>query len=284
MAEAVERAYWLERDTLVVRGADARTWLDGLLTCSVAALQVGVAAYGLLLTKQGKIITDAWLAFTAGGELLVGVAPGRGDTVQALLDRYLVMEDAELARPATPLSWRLAEASFAPLPSSGEVAAGVAQLAQSRFAVQVTTLASHELPRASGLLAAHGFGAFGVDFTEHDNPHEASLDRVAVSWTKGCYLGQEVVCMQDMRGKVKRRLTGLLADDALLEQHAQASLSGPVSVLGADGSEVGRVTSAHRTPGGALLLASVASAALDAPASLRVLGHVVRPGLAAAAS
>ena len=64
------------------------------------------------------------------------------------------------------------------------------------------------------LRIAQAFGRFGVDFGEADNPHEAALDRRAVSWSKGCYLGQEVVCMQDMRGKLKRRLVALALEDS----------------------------------------------------------------------
>src|SRR5690606_38680361 len=47
-----------------------------------------------------------------------------------------------------------------------------------------------------------GVPDFERDFFPVDKPHEASLERRAVDWKKGCYLGQEVVCMQDMRGKV----------------------------------------------------------------------------------
>ncbi len=273
-ALASASAHWLERDTLVVRGADARSWLDGLVTCAVSQVQVGAGAYGLLLTKQGKIVSDVWLLFSADAALYVGVAPGLGEPVQALLDRYLVMEDAELSQ-SPALSWRLA-ARGGVLPPAGELATGDVALGSVSFVAQVGSADSSALPRASDLLAEFGFGAYGVDFSERDNPHEASLDRVAVSWTKGCYLGQEVVCMQDMRGKVKRRLTALAADDALVDLHANAIAAGPVPVLDAVGAPVGHVTSAHRAASGALLLASVATSALEGQPELSVLGRKVR--------
>jgi tRNA-modifying protein YgfZ len=273
-------AYWLERDTLVVRGADAKTWLDGLVTCAVAPVQVGAAAYGLLLSKQGKILTDVWLAFSADARLFLGVAPGRGLEVQALLDRYLVMEDAELSGPVAELSWQVALATPTSLAQAESLASGVAVLGTTRVDVQVTTAPSSHLRRAGDLLARYGVGTHGVDFTDRDNPHEAALDRVAVSWTKGCYLGQEVVCMQDMRGKVKRRLIGLIAAADLGEQYAEATKGGTVSVLAPDGTAVGQVTSAHGTPDGTLLLASIATAALEAPADWRVLDQPVRPASA----
>ncbi len=180
--------YSLTRDTLVVRGPDRKTWLDGLLTCKVPDVAPGVAGYGLLLTKQGKIVTDAFLA-DDGSALFVGVAPGQGEAVRALLDRYLVMEEAELGTQDGPLTWLLVEGEGSSLGdlAHGKLALGSLQ-AELRLSASEASAAD-----AAELLAEHGLGVFGVDFGERDNPHEASLDRIAVSWTKGCYLGQEVV-------------------------------------------------------------------------------------------
>jgi folate-binding protein YgfZ len=84
------------------------------------------------------------------------------------------------------------------------------------------------------------FPEFGVDYTSTDNPHEASLDRRAIAWDKGCYLGQEVVCMQDMRGKLKRRVVGIhLAGDAVPAPGTEVRSA-------ASGEVVGLVTSAGR--------------------------------------
>jgi folate-binding protein YgfZ len=84
----------------------------------------------------------------------------------------------------------------------------------------------------------NGVPAFGIDFGPDDNPHQASLERRTVSWTKGCYLGQEVVCMQDMRGKTKRRLVRLYSRDASLWQEG-------MRVLDAEGAELGQITTAN---------------------------------------
>ena len=261
----------LSRDTLQVRGADRKTWLDGLLTCAVTAVTAGSAAYGLLLTKQGKIVTDAFLADT-GSELLLGVAPGRGAAVRELLERYLVMEDAELEQAPTALYWQLAAAGGADIAITGAVAQAALQLGALTARLTVTTESVPGLADASELLAEHGLGAFGVDFDERSNPHEASLDRIAVSWTKGCYLGQEVVCMQDMRGRVKRRLVALDGSAALLDAPAAPQKD----VLGADGSVAGQVSSVHRTPLGARLLATISTSALESPGELQFLGERLR--------
>lgn len=263
-----EHLYALARDTLVVRGPDRKAWLDGLLTCAVADVGVGAAGYGLLLTKQGKIVTDVFLTDT-GAVLFLGVAPGRGVFVRQLLDRYLVMEDAELEASADYVCWRLAT-SLAKPPAA--LAHGVLALGTLRVGVAVVAESDSGLVDAADLLAEHGLGVFGVDFGERDNPHEASLDRLAVSWTKGCYLGQEVVCMQDMRGKVKRRLVALDGGAALLSR-----LGPPLpEVLAADGGVAGQVMSSHERPGGVRLLASISTSALDAQADLTIDGERVR--------
>lgn len=263
-------SYALPRDTLVARGVDRKTWLDGLLSCAVTSVTLGTAGYGLLLTKQGKIVTDAFLVDN-GSELCVGVAPGHGAAVRELLDRYLVMEDAELEQATEALSWRVALAPQAPEALAEALTHGALTLGTLQAQLLVTKAPAGQLPDAAELLAEHGLGVFGVDFNERDNPHEASLDRIAVSWTKGCYLGQEVVCMQDMRGKVKRRLVALVGGPALLT--ADAPLK---EVLAADGSVAGQVSSVHRAPGGSRLLASISSSALESQAELRVLGERVR--------
>ena len=67
-------------------------------------------------------------------------------------------------------------------------------------------LADDDWPRVR---VTHGVGLFGTDYGPSDNPHEAALERRAIAWNKGCYLGQEAVFMQDARGKVKRRLVVL---------------------------------------------------------------------------
>jgi folate-binding protein YgfZ len=257
-------AYALPRDTLIARGPDRKSWLDGLLTNKVADVTGGSAGYGLLLTKQGKIVTDAFLLDT-GSELFVGVASGRGRAVRELLDRYLVMEDAELAEAEGATSWYLAPQGSA-LPA-GTVASGRLALGGLQAELGIGGESSG-LPSAAELLAVHGLGVFGVDFSEQDNPHEASLDRLAVCWTKGCYLGQEVVCMQDMRGKVKRRLVAFDASAALLEPAA-----GRAEVTGPDGSVAGQVTSVHASAAGTRVLASISTAALEARVPLEVRGQ-----------
>jgi len=278
MVERAAGPYRLLRDALSVRGADRKTWLDGLLTCAVTSVAPGSALYGLLLTKQGKIVTDAFLV-DDGSQLWLGVAAGHGAAVRELLDRYLVMEDAELTLETQPLAWRLEVGVSASDSAPGALAHGALAIGDLQAALSLSKPSDEALPDAAELLAEHGLGVFGVDFDEKDNPHEASLDRIAVSWTKGCYLGQEVVCMQDMRGRVKRRLVALDASATLLGAQPR-----PLDVLAADGSVAGRVSSVHPAPGGARLLASISTSALESQAPLNILGESVRLAFGAGAN
>jgi tRNA-modifying protein YgfZ len=260
----------LPRDVLVVSGPDRKTWLDGLLTCAVGDVTAGKAGYGLLLTKQGKIVTDVFL-LDNGSSLFVGVATGRGAIVRDLLDRYLVMEDAELVAAPASLAFYVTQRGSALGGALASGALSVAGLDVELAATSEPVPAAADATALSAVLAGHGLGVFGVDFGERDNPHEASLDRIAVSWTKGCYLGQEVVCMQDMRGKVKRRLVALAGGPELL-----TPANDQADVLSADGSVAGHVSSVHRAPNGAWLLASLSTSALESHGAFSVRGAPVR--------
>lgn len=245
------------RGTLVVTGPERQSWLNGLVTCDVAALSPGQGAWGLLLSKQGKVQSDV-LVVAAEDALYVAVAADRVKELFETLDRFLIMEDAELFERSSEYAWlslhgprafELATAA-APRVVRGTVdptGLGGAALVVPRDALDATIEAllsaeGFEVARADAadwaeLRIERGVPVFGVDYSSDDNPHEASLDRKAVSWTKGCYLGQEVVCMQDMRGRVKRHLVTLSLEDGAVPDPGT-----PVSA--GDGAEVGQVTSA----------------------------------------
>jgi folate-binding protein YgfZ len=256
------------RDTLRVAGADAKTWLNGVLSSDVSKLTGRQGVYGLLLSKQGKVQAELDLVEGQDAAVWIGVSAGRGERVQEQLDRVLVMEDAELTREPS-VRWlrfhgpKAVEIAFS---VQERVAAGAidwlgvggAALALPEVAVPAA-LASARAAGAQEVDAEHwhalrirqGFPSFGSDFTDEDNPHEASLDRRAVSWTKGCYLGQEVVCMQDMRGRVKRRLVALELDGAA------PAIPGSELESPGEAGPVGRITSAARDGRSVVALARV---------------------------
>jgi folate-binding protein YgfZ len=109
---------------------------------------------------------------------------------------------------------------------------------------------------------------FGVDFDDKTYPQEAALEKSAVSFSKGCYLGQEVVCMLEMRGHVKRKLVSLLVDAG------EPAPAPGAAVTDEAGAAVGEVTSAGASPtlGRPVALAMVKRAAAEAGKRLRVGG------------
>jgi folate-binding protein YgfZ len=243
-----------------VRGTEARSWLHGLLTCNVEGVTVERGAWGLLLNKRGKIVCDLTIIADADGLWLGSASDIR--ILHELLDEYLVMEDAEIEL-ASATTWftlhgvgALAAARGVPSLAAGELGWNRGEGAALLVADTNADATREQLVRDFGvrllddaawslLRVRSGLPEFGVDFGPDDNPHEAGLDRRTVDWSKGCYLGQEVVCMQDMRGKVKRRLARLRFDfggEGLGVGGRPAAAGQPITDSG--GAEVGRVTTA----------------------------------------
>ncbi len=254
---ALRRVEW---GTLRISGPDRATWLNGIVTCDVAAVTQDEGAWGLLLSKQGKI--EAELQIVGSGDaLFVAVSAERAAEVAASLDRYLVMEDAEVEVLPGCAWWELHGAGAATTAREARAAVGQAVLGAGAMSWTVrggaalvgtaeaaaTIEAALERADAQILEPAEweaervrlGLPRYGVDYGGQDNPHAAGLERRTVSWSKGCYLGQEVVCMQDMRGKVKRTLVRLELDDP-----EAADVQADTEVIGGPSGEAcGRVTS-----------------------------------------
>jgi tRNA-modifying protein YgfZ len=246
-------------ETLVVTGPDRRTWLEGLVTCELKNLTPGQGTWGLALNRQGKIQSVLWVVASPDA-LWLALAPGTGEAMETELSRMLIMEDAELERPEPAHVWLALHG-----PNAARRAAELAELAGGHSGpIDFTGLGGAALvipkEREAELLEAcrgellgeqdwlrlrleRGVPKFGTDFDGQDRPHEAALERRAVSWTKGCYLGQEVVCMQDMRGKVKRSVRTFDV------QAPEGAAMGPGAVLlDASGQSIGTVTSAAPSP------------------------------------
>ena len=243
--------------TILATGPDRISWLNGLVTCDVSKVSEGVGAWGLLLTKRGKIVAELTLVSSAEG-LFVGTPTGSADLTRHLED-FLVMEDVELSDQASSHVWIQVHGPGALQVASGRaegeargrvdwLSSGGAAVVVERARLEACLAGlreNHELQVLDestweAWRVAHGLPEFGIDFGSDDNPHQAGLDRRAVSWTKGCYLGQEVVCMQDMRGKVKRSLAKLLLPNELNVDRGDV-------VKSESGEAVGSVTSVAAT-------------------------------------
>jgi aminomethyltransferase len=277
-----ERAGLLDRwpvGRLRLTGADRARFLQGLVTCDVRALEPGRGAYGFFTSVKGRILADAAILAT-GDAFLLELPPGAAPAIRDHLAKYRIADRVEFepADDLAPLTvagpavrdvlgealgaappgepWASAEVELLGVPvrvvRQGHV--GVEGFTLWAPAGRAEELAAALLDRAPGRLAPAGCDAaeavrveaglprFGADFDADHFPQETGLGEEAVSYTKGCYLGQEVVARIHYRGGVNRGLRGLR-----LTLPAGASPA-PGATLLHDGRPAGRLGSAVRSP------------------------------------
>jgi folate-binding protein YgfZ len=265
--------------TLVISGGDRQRWFNGMVTADLNSLKVSGVLFGLIVQKTGKLRAEVLIA-SAPDQLLISLPDALADEIAAELDRYLVMDDAELRVSRGEYVWCSAFGlergpSETALLEAGAAAAAwvkrggahaltcVAATAQQPAVEAVLQQTFKAEAAAEAAWQTFRVGAFiperGVDFDEA-YPQEAALELDAVSFQKGCYLGQEAVFMLQHRGHVKKRLVQLALQGA--------AKVGDV-VQNAEGVEVGHVTSM----GAGVGLAMVKYKSAFAGSELRVGGN-----------
>jgi folate-binding protein YgfZ len=258
-----------ERGKLAFTGAEAKRFLQGQVTNDVEALTPGTGCYAALLSPKGKMLGDLRILDT-GEELLLDAERSALQAIFNVLHRTRVGFDAELHKRTLqsgllslvgPEARRVAgpEAEALPNAEHAHAAAEIDGIAARVVATDVgvdlicqaeQTAALVEAVTARGaqpapeqateiLRVEHGRPRYGVDLDDTTIPQEAGLNERAVSFTKGCYVGQETVARLFYKGKPNRHLRGL-------------RLSAPVTLgteLTLDGKVVGRLGSVVDSPG-----------------------------------
>ncbi len=263
-----------QRGKLRMTGADRQHFLHRVVTNDVEQLTAGEGVYACMLTPQGKIISDMTVHVRVE-DLLIDVEPGMAGVLRDTLDRYALIDDVEIedvtarygligvcGRKAEACLQRVA-GPLHPLPPCGHAeiewnglpltVARSRRTGERDYDVYVPAENADELWKA--LLGGEGDASclpVGIDTLEvlrveagiprctaelDDRviPNEAVKDR-AVSFTKGCYIGQEPVVMMEHRGRPNRLLTGLAIEgDTLPERNA---------VIQKDGKDAGWITTA----------------------------------------
>ena len=208
-----------EQAVVEVTGDDAHEWLQGQVTNDLSALKMGASVYGFVLTPKGRVLVDAWVTDVGEGYHLVVPASQVAPLIERL-ERYLIMEDVELAhrealRVVTLQGPRAQEIESGwPADRLGaggrdlwveaeELEALVARLTDQCAALEGGVVGEAAWSRAHVLA---GVPRFGVDFGARTYPQETGLTHRAVSFSKGCYLGQETVMMLQSRGKAPKTL------------------------------------------------------------------------------
>ncbi len=209
------------RDLLVVSGPDTTKYLQGQLSNDIARLADGASCWSFLLEPSGKM-GHLLRAYRVGPEMIeLDLDAGTGAAAEARLRRFLIRTKVTIEQGS----------ALVDLEGAG---AGVALVGWWN---EGTHRRSDELPSPPESIAAArvaaGWPAAGAEITDGMIPGETGLVPVAVSFTKGCYTGQELVARIDSRGNsvphlVRRvRLTGPAA---------------PGTAIVVDGQESGRLT------------------------------------------
>ena len=264
-----------ERTLLVATGKDRVSWLNGLVTCDLAkAAAKGAsseALYGLAVGKTGKILAD--IVFVVGEDRVLMVVPREGrEALRASLEHYLIMEDVEVLADESkvllvdgPGAAAALDAARSAGASGGALEGGAVVIGDAEDALLAAGAAKVSDDAWEAQRIERGVPRFGADFGDGTYPQEASLEKRAVSFSKGCYLGQEVVCMLEMRGHVKKKLVSLAIDAGEVPARGAA-------VKDDAGAEVGQITSAAIGPtsGRPVALAMVKRAVAAEGKALRV--------------
>jgi folate-binding protein YgfZ len=228
---------------LPLGGADRVRFLHGLVTCDVKGLAEGEGTYGFVTSAQGRVLADV-VVLALADELWLEVPPGGDDTVADHLAKYQIADRVEIAAlravpvalagpraaellarlvgrgalPAEPWSHRaiaLAGASLRVVRRGVAPAdtfdlwlpPGAAPEVRAHLAAEGAVAAGDEAWEV--LRVERGVPAFGRDFGPDNFPQETGLGDLAVSYEKGCYLGQEIVARIHYRGGVHKALRGL---------------------------------------------------------------------------
>lgn len=216
------RMFWSEypRDVVQVDGPDALTYLQSQLSQDLRALQVGASVWSFVLQPTGKVDVLLRVWRTGDDTFVLDTDAGFGEVLLARLNRFKIRVKAELSvLPWNCIAVRGEGALPDGLPSWGS---GVDLLGAE---VQPPTGVDHG--DAAQLLAARvaaGWPQMGVEIEPGGTiPAETGVSPQAVSFTKGCYPGQELVERMDSRGAAAPRLLqvvevpeGARAGDALV--------------------------------------------------------------------
>lgn len=205
--------FWvpLQRDVITATGADARTYLHSQLSQDIASMRVGETRQSLLLQPTGKLDGIIRITCVEGETFVLDVDAGCGDAVLARLNRFKIRVKVELSLGRE--SWTAIRNVQSPLPGSfpaWRCDGTAADLRGESVGAEITQGSNEDFEEAR-IVAA--WPTMNVDVTESSIPAETGIIDVAVSFTKGCYPGQELVERMDSRGSIApRQLHSVVVD------------------------------------------------------------------------
>src|SRR5260370_12782903 len=277
------------RDKIVLTGSDRMRWLNGMVTNNIRDLVINRGVYAFLLNPQGRILGDLY-AYNRGESILVDTDRSQLEKILATFDHYIIMDDVEVADRspeltvvglAGPKSRDVLKAAGIQIPELQLLQAFAIQCACESGGLEGTVVRGpydHQQSYEIWLAPAHlkplwdtvqkagatpvgsdaielqrialGIPRYGQDIRERDLPQETEQTH-ALNFTKGCYIGQEIVERIRSRGNVHRKFTGFV-----LEQEPDLIEPGTTSdetkaartKITSGGKDVGEVTSLASLP------------------------------------
>ena len=219
------------RAVIAISGEEASTFLNGLITADVEAVDAGTPAYGALLTPQGKILFDFFILSDGERYLVDCSAQQKADFIKRLTF-YKLRAKVEIADCSDELGVAAAWAG-AELPGNAYQDPRSANAGQRTVAthadLSALTDAGEEAYEAHRI--AQGLADSDRDIGSGELfPHEANFDQVnGVHFTKGCYVGQEVVSRMRHKAKVRKRIVIAHGESGTLASGAEITTDGKVS-------------------------------------------------------
>jgi tRNA-modifying protein YgfZ len=233
----------IARDLVVVDGPDATSFLQSLVSQDLDALAVGASGHSLFLQPQGKLLVDFYAVHVEPDTWWCVCEGGYGEALAGGLNRFKIRVKAEVrqdavaalalrgVQPEAAPDVQLVAVDWAEGPAFDAIGSEAAIAALSdTVGLPLVDADAYERERIEAGVPRQGF-----DTDEKTIPQEAGLELVAVSFTKGCFVGQELVCRIDTRGHVNRNLRRLRAPTGGITRGMKVAF---------EGREVGEVTSA----------------------------------------
>ncbi|MGE0407437.1 MAG: folate-binding protein YgfZ, partial [Candidatus Korobacteraceae bacterium] len=261
------------RSKILLTGGDRIRWMNGMVTNNIRDLAVSSGNYNFLLSPQGRIQADMYI-YNRGEYLLVDTARWQAAKVLELFEKFIIMDDVEVTDASDKLSAIAVQGPNARevLSKAGFQTEGVEPLkvvdhAWGEAGYSITRMASNvsetyelwmspaNLPSAwNALISAGtqpagttalemfrvwaGIPRYGQDIRERELPQETEQAQ-ALHFSKGCYVGQEIVERIHARGQVHRKFSGFVVEGAPPELGTKILTAG---------KEVGEITSALSVP------------------------------------
>ncbi|WP_297322271.1 folate-binding protein YgfZ [uncultured Bartonella sp.] len=260
-----------DRRILFVTGEDATHFLERLITTDVEQIGQGELFPGALLSPQGKVLFDFLIGRVAHG-YLIDISNELAENFKKRLTLYKLRSKVEIAESLEQLisvSWGK-DSPFSETDST---------FADKRFPDKEKVLRNYNkiLPPAphsnelkdqwNMLRLQHGIAESGKDFVPGDVfPHDINYDQIgAISYKKGCYIGQEIVSRMHHRGTARRRMLVATSDDMLP----------PAGSIEADGKTIGTLGTVVAHKASAIVRIDRVKLALDQHAAFSVCGRLL---------